>query len=60
MTANATLGHTIVNQVVLERLVDDLDELEMISWAESEYDRARLRELAGEAMLLAATLLEAA
>ena len=59
MPANAT---PIVTQVVLERLVDDLDELDMLAWAPSasEYDHARLRMLADEAMLLASTLLEAA
>jgi hypothetical protein len=54
MPSNATAP--IVTRVLVERLVDDLDELEHIAWNTGDLDR--LRELAGEAMQLATVLLD--
>lgn len=54
MPANATAP--IVTRVMLERLVDDLDELEQIAWADCDVDR--LRVLAGASMQLACVMLD--
>lgn len=67
MPANATAP--IAPRVMLERVVDDLDEIEQIVWADrktqlarddlSDYDCARLRVLAGESLELATLALDA-